>query len=83
MSKTLVILTEVGDSYPQFKIIEGDLSHLNSIYVNSNDADEELQQEILDLFYNGGSTGLIEGFSMTPPQAPFDFQHIIHCGFLL
>lgn len=82
MSKTLVILTEVGDSYPKFMVVDRDLRHLNGVYVNSSD-DEDQQQEVLDLFYGGGSTGLVKGFSNVAPEAPFDFRYIIHCGFLL
>jgi hypothetical protein len=81
--KTLVILTEIGEDYPKFLVVDGDLRHLNNVYVNSNDGNEKEQQEILDRFYNGGSTGLIENFSHEAPEFPFDFQFIIQCGFLL
>jgi len=81
--KTLVILTEIPDEYPKFMVVEGDLSHLDLVYVNSTDNNEEAQQEVLDRFYGGGTQGLIDGFSMTAPTYPFDFQFIIQCGFLL
>lgn len=83
MVKTLVVLTEVPDCYPKFKIVEGDLRQLNGVYINADDEKEEEQRTILDLFYGGGASGLVDGFSDIAPEAPFDFQYIVHCGFLL
>lgn len=66
---------EVGseDLTPKFKVFEGDLTHLNGIYIGLTD-DAEKEEELQKLLPEGTKF-------LTEPTKDWDI--FIHCGFIL
>jgi hypothetical protein len=50
-TKTVIIWDEVGDQI-RFFVADGDFSHLDGVYINDSDSDDELLDELKGLIYN-------------------------------
>ena len=81
--KTLIIWDEI-EELPKYVLVDGDLRRYNQVYINGCEDNEELQDELSQLFYkeDGSKTELNERLQ------PFDgnqlpgHDYCIICGFL-
>jgi hypothetical protein len=80
--KTLIIYTEVPDTLPSFKIIEGDYSRFDNIYINMDD-EHPFYKECLDfLFDNRGNCRheFLEDVSIVESK---DFDKVVRINFYM
>ncbi len=77
--KTVVIYSEVGD-IPKFFVHDEDISHLNNIYINSDD-DENLRDELANIVYNSEGDYIVKMLSEFPIQEVLDGAKVIVAGF--
>lgn len=81
-----VIIYDFGGPL-QFIVAEGDLSHLNNIYVNHINSDRKLQDELCDMMYDpvsGDPTDLMKSaVEIFPTEEVVKGAKVIVTGFML
>ena len=72
---TIIIYDQCGEAALSFYIIDGDKRHLNGTYVNQTEANEQNEEELLELVK-------AEGLKVFPEDVMGPDTHVIICGFL-
>ena len=78
IDKTLFLFEMIPDESFFFEL-EGDHSHLNGAYINSNGCSEVDSDELNDIVFD--EQGGIRVVQLTEPSK--DWTHFVKCGFLL
>lgn len=64
--KTILIYDQCGERPIEFYILDGDYTHLDGIYVNHSNHDENLRDELANLLYDEQT-----GDSLLTPETNF------------
>lgn len=80
--KTVLIWDQCAVEPVQFAVLEGDMRHLNGVYINSTSDDEAKQQELSDLVYDKNGTTRINLSEDFPVAAVRAGAEVIVAGFL-
>jgi hypothetical protein len=78
--KTIVIWDEL-EANLEFFVVDGDVSHLDGVYINHAGAKPELIDELSDLVYDQEGNPLVEFLVEFPTDIKNNFK-VITAGFL-
>jgi hypothetical protein len=80
--KTIIIWDQCGQDALTFFVVDGDLSHLNEVYINGNE-DEALVDELNNLVYDNKGQCVLKVYKRFPRKTSMNpANKIIVAGFL-
>jgi hypothetical protein len=79
--KTVMIFDSCGDGPIKFFIFKEDVSHLDGVFINSSEANEDLQTELSDLIYGKDGTDLRKFYKKFPIKTVRAGAKVIIAGF--
>ena len=84
--KTVIIFDQCGDAAVKFLVVNGDLSHLNGVYINAATVDRKKEDELLHVIYRYNDAGeyidAVPTLDAFPVQEVKDGASVIVCGFI-
>jgi hypothetical protein len=80
--QTVMIFDQCGQEQVKFAVLEGDYTHLNGIYINSTENEEEKERELMKLLYEKDGTMLVKLLDFFPVEAVINGGKVIVTGFL-
>lgn len=80
--KTVLIYDQCGEASIEFYILDGDYQHLDRVYINGAEEEQEKQDELSALLYDNKSQKKLKARMTFPTNAVIDGAAVIVAGFL-
>lgn len=82
MTKTVLIYDQCGQAAIEFYVVDGDLTHLEGVFINSSEGKRKLQNELSNLMYDKKGQPKLKPCKRFPYKTVKAGAPVIVCGFL-